>query len=233
VLDDLLQRRRRMPTLDTVVVLRTTAAVLVGGFLLILALEWEQSLAGRSLPDKLLQAAFQAVASRTSGFATLSPSAMSHEALLLMIALMFIGGASGSTAGGIKVGTLGILIAATWSAMAGRGQVEAAGRELRQQDVNRALAVALLAAVLVFAVSVVLTRIEDADVLAVMFEATSAFGTTGLSTGLAPELSDASLLLLTATMFIGRLGPLTLALALVQRSRATRRRYPEGRVRIG
>jgi trk system potassium uptake protein TrkH len=233
VIEDLRLRRHDPLTLDTVVVLRTTAIVLAVGFLAILALEWQQSLDGRSVPDKLLQAGFHAVSSRTSGFSTLPASGMAHETLLLIMGLMFIGGASGSTAGGIKVGTLGILLAATWSAVAGRAQVEAAGRELRQADVNRALAVTLLAALLVFVVSVVLTRFESADVFFLMFEATSAFGTTGLSTGITTDLTDSSMLLLTATMFVGRLGPLTLALALVQRTRTTRRRYPEGRVRIG
>jgi trk system potassium uptake protein TrkH len=233
VIEDLRMRKLAAVSIDTKIVLRTTAALVGVAFVLLLLLEWENTLAGRSTPDKFLQTAFHAIASRTAGFATVSPGDMTDEAAFLLMGLMFIGGASGSTAGGIKVGTFGILIAAALSAMAGREHVEAAGREIRRVDVDRALAVALLAVLLVFAVSLVLARLESAGFLDLMFEATSAFGTTGLSRGITPELSDAGLLVVTATMFLGRLGPLSLALALVQRTQGEGRRLPEERVRIG
>ena len=233
VFEDLRIRRQSPISLDTKIILRTTAALIAAGFLLILILEWNGVLAGRSFPDKMLQAGFQAVASRTSGFSSVPIPDFTDESLFSTMGFMFIGGASGSTAGGIKVATFGILVAAAVSAVAGREHVEAAGRELRRADIDRALALAFLAILLVFAFALVLARIEPAPFSHVMFEATSAFGTTGLSAGITPNLKDASLLILTSLMFIGRLGPLTLALALVQRSRPARRRLPEDRVRIG
>ncbi|MPZ49500.1 MAG: Trk family potassium uptake protein [Dehalococcoidia bacterium] len=233
VIEDLRQRRRASLFLDTRIVLRTTFAVIGVVSLLVLALEWDGALAGRGIADKILQSAFHAVASRTSGFAALPAASMSEEILLITMAAMFIGGASGSTAGGIKVGTFGILLAATWSAVASRSHVEAEGREIRRPDVDRALALTIIALILVFTVAVGLARLEEIALLHLLFEATSAFGTAGLSTGVTPALGDAGMLLITATMFVGRLGPLTLALVLVQRSRLDRIRLPEERVRIG
>ncbi len=157
------------------------------------------------------------------------------ETQFFTIGLMFIGGASGSTAGGIKVATLAVIMAAAFAAIRGRERTELASREIPRADVDRALAVVLLSAIGVFIMAIALARVQDSVFfLPVLFEATSAFATNGLSTGLTPTLDDSALLLLTATMYIGRLGPLTLVLALVQRS-ATRelRRLPEERVRIG
>jgi trk system potassium uptake protein TrkH len=232
IVADILRRGRSL-TLDTKIVLRTLAVVIVAGYALFLVVEWNAALAGFAVPDKLLHGLFLTVASRTSGFAALSTDALQEESLFAMAALMFIGGASGSTAGGIKLGTLGILLAAAGAAIAGRENVEASGREIRRGDADRALAVAFLSVLFVFVTTVLLARLEDAPFLAILFEATSAFGTTGLSTGLTSELRDESLLVTTVAMFAGRLGPLTLALALIERSRGTTRRFPEERVRIG
>ena len=146
---------------------------------------------------------------------------------------MFIGGASGSTAGGIKVGTFAILIVATLSTAAGKERVEAGGREIRRADVDRALTLTVASVIIVFLSTLALAQLVVFDFLDIMFEATSAFGTVGLSTGITSDLNDAGLLLLTLAMLVGRLGPLTLALALVQRQRPTRRRLAEERVRIG
>jgi trk system potassium uptake protein TrkH len=158
---------------------------------------------------------------------------MNDETQFFTMGLMFIGGGSGSTAGGIKVGTFAIVLAAAFAAIRGRERVEAAGREIRRGDVDRALAVVLLAATFVFVMAAGLARLEEGAFLPILFEITSAFGTTGLTTGLTPVLSDAGLLLVTVTMFVGRLGPMTLVLALVQRSSIEHRRLPEERVRIG
>jgi trk system potassium uptake protein TrkH len=185
------------------------------------------------MPDKLLQSAFHTVTPRTAGFNSVPVSGMQDETQFFTLGLMFIGAGSGSTAGGIKIGTIAVIVAAAFSAIRGREHPEAAHRELARTDIDRALAVLLMAATLVFIVALTLARLEAFDFLQVLFEATSAFGTVGLSTGITPDLSDASLLLITVTMFIGRLGPLTLILALVQRSQRETRRLPEERIRIG
>jgi trk system potassium uptake protein TrkH len=235
VVEDLLHvnRNRRRLTADSIVVLRATAFLLAVGFAVFLALEWSNVLAGHSVPDKLLQSAFHSVTPRTAGFNSVPVGALHDETQFFTLGLMFIGAGSGSTAGGIKIGTIAVIVAAGFSAIRGREHPEAANRELARSDIDRALAVLLMAGTLVFFVALVLARLEPVTFLPVLFEATSAFGTVGLSTGITPDLSEASLLVLTLTMFIGRLGPLTLILALVQRSGQTTRRLPEERIRIG
>lgn len=233
VVEDVLLRRRGSPSVDAIIVLRTTAALLAVGFVVILFVEWNGTLAGRSLPDKLLQSWFHTVTPRTAGFNSLDVAAMDEATQFFTMGLMFIGGGSGSTAGGIKVGTLAIIVAAALSTMRGREHTEAAGREIRRADIDRALTIALLGALLIFSASVVLAQLEEHEFLPILFEATSAFGTVGLSTGITPDLTDGGLLVLTAMMFVGRLGPLTLVLALLQRAKPQLRRLPEERVRIG
>jgi len=236
VVEDMLHvnRNQRRLTADSVVVLRTTALLVAVGFAVFLVLESGNLLEGKSVPDKLLQSFFNSVSHRTAGFTSVPMGDANDETQFFTLGLMFIGGASGSTAGGIKVGTFAVIMAAAFAAIRGREHAELATREMPRSDIDRALAVALLAAVGVFIVAIVLARIEDALFITVLFEATSAFATNGLSTGVTPELDNRGLLLLTATMYIGRLGPLTLVLALVQRSAGPeRRRLPEERVRIG
>ncbi len=235
VMEDILRmnRNRHRLTADSTVVLRATVLLLVVGFVVFLGLEWSNTLAGRSVPDKLLQAAFHSITPRTAGFNSVPVGSLHDETQFFTLGLMFIGAGSGSTAGGIKVGTIAVIVAAAFSAITGREHPEAANRELARSDIDRALAILLMAGALVFTVALILARLEPVAFLPVLFEATSAFGTVGLSTGITPDLNDASLLVLTVTMFIGRLGPLTLILALVQRSGRETRRLPEERIRIG
>lgn len=233
VMEDLLQVRQNRLSLDTKLVIRTTGGLLLFGFVFVALFEWNNTLAGLTLPDKVLQSAFFAVSSRTAGLATVPIGELNHETQFSTMALMFIGGASGSTAGGIKVGTFAIVVAMVFSAVRSRPHVEAAGREIRRTEVDKALAVTFLSFLLLFGITVLLTAIEDFSFLAIMFEATSAFGTAGLSTGITPQLGDASLVILSLTMFLGRLGPLTLVLAILQANPAQNRRLPDERVRIG
>jgi trk system potassium uptake protein TrkH len=235
VVEDLLHvdRGRNRLNADSTVVLRATALLLAIGFVVFLLLEWSNVLADRSLPDKLLQSAFHSVTPRTAGFNSVPISGLQDETQFFTLGLMFIGAGSGSTAGGIKIGTIAVIVAAAFSAIRSREHPEAANRELARSDIDRALAVLLMAGTIVFIVALTLARLEPITFLPILFEATSAFGTVGLSTGITPDLSDASLLVVTVTMFIGRLGPLTLILALVQRSGRETRRLPEERIRIG
>jgi trk system potassium uptake protein TrkH len=219
--------------LDTRIVLQATGGLIAVAFVLMLWLEWDGVMGGESIGGKLLHSGFLAFGSRTAGFSALPTGDMSDAAHFTLLAFMFIGGASGSTAGGIKVGTFAILAAAAMSTAAGKENVEAGGREIRRADVDRALTLALVSVMFVFMLTLLLAQTEGFEFLDIMFEATSAFGTTGLSTGITSELSDLSLVLLTVAMLVGRLGPLTLALALVQRQRPSRRRLAEERVRIG
>ncbi|MGE0541039.1 MAG: TrkH family potassium uptake protein [Dehalococcoidia bacterium] len=222
-------------SLDSKLVLVTTGVLLVAGTAGVYLLERSNaaSLASMSVPEALLQSFFFSVSARSSGFQTMSPDVFDEATLLLLIGLMFIGGAAGSTAGGIKVNSVGVLAAAVLSAVKGRPHVVAFWREIPVPVVMRALTVAVLALVLVSAAAFLLTLNGTFRYLPLLFEVTSAFGTVGMSTGITPALETEDRLVLIAMMFIGRLGPLTLAVALTRQQEDERVRHPEAFVRIG
>ncbi|ACM06852.1 TrkH family potassium uptake protein [Thermomicrobium roseum] len=236
VISDVVRERRwgRL-TLDSKLVLVTTASLLITGTLLFLAFEWSnpRTLGPLPWPDKVLNAFFHAVVPRTAGFNSLDVAHLNDESLFVTIGLMFVGGASGSFAGGIKVQSFAVLLLAVWAVLRGRPHVAAFGREVASEFVFRAMAIALLAVALVFLASFVISLIEPFGLLAIWFETTSAFGTVGLSTGITPQLHDASKVVLVATMFAGRLGPLTLALALAERARPEPIRYARTAIALG
>jgi trk system potassium uptake protein TrkH len=230
-------------SLDSKMVVLVTAVLLILGTVVLLAMEYsnEETLGPMSVPQKVLSALFQAVTPRTAGFMVINVRFMTAYSLFFTIMLMFIGGASGSTAGGVKVNTFGVLLSTVWSSLRGKEHAEAFGRELRPQQIHRGLAVAMLALGLVGVVALVMTVTEahttvggeSVEFIDVLFETVSAFGTVGLSTGLTPSLTLAGKFIIIVTMFAGRLGPLTLALSLVQGQRTTEYRYPQDQVRIG
>jgi len=232
-----LSRERRFSrlALDTKLVLVTTGVLLAVGIVVYLAGESgnPDTLGPLSWPQKVLCAAFQSATPRSAGFTTVPVGQMREFSLLFTMFLMFVGGASGSTAGGIKVNALGILVAAVVSTIRGREHASAYGREFSMQHVYRALAVGLLSLGFVSLVTLALTLTEGGGGLGVAFETVSAFGTVGLSTGITPALSVAGRLIVVVTMLVGRLGPLHVALALVQRQRPREFRYPVESVRIG
>jgi trk system potassium uptake protein TrkH len=158
---------------------------------------------------------------------------MADYSLFFTILLMFVGGAAGSTAGGIKVNTFGMLIATMWSSLKGKEHAGAFGREFTSQQIHRALALVMLALGLITVVVFILTVTEDFRFLSILFETFSAFGTVGLSTGITPDLSIAGKMIISVTMFVGRLGPLILALSLIQRQLPSKYRYPQDEVRVG
>jgi trk system potassium uptake protein TrkH len=236
VVQDLVTRRQFVRlTLDTKLVVVTTVMLIVLGSAGILFTERgnDATLGGMSAGPKLLNAFFTGVTPRTAGFNSVDTRAMTESGLFVLIGLMFIGGASGSTAGGIKVQTLSLLVFAVVSAVRGRNEVEAFHRRVPGGFVLRAIAVATLALAIVFVVALVLTLTERVRFLYLLFEAFSAFGTVGMSTGITPEVTPAGRALLCLTMFAGRLGPLTLALALAARERHTSYRWPAEEVKIG
>ncbi len=229
------ERRWGRLTLDSKLVLSTTGFLLVLGTALVLLFEWDnpRTLGSLGLGARVLNAFFQAVVPRTAGFNSLDVAAMNDETLFTTIGLMFVGGASGSTAGGIKVQSFAVLVLAVWTVVRGRPHVSAFGREVPTEFVFRAMAITLLAVALVFAGGLLLSIAEPFPLLAVWFEATSAFGTVGLSLGITPELHTVSKIVLVGTMFIGRLGPLTLGLALAERARPEPVRFARTAVALG
>lgn len=235
VFDIAKSRNWRRLSLDSKMVLTTTVSLLALGIIVILFTEWNNpdTLGAMSQPQRLLNAFFQSVTARTAGFSTITMANVADYTLFFTMLLMFVGGASGSTAGGIKINTFGMLVATIWSTIRGRERAGAFGRQFNTQQIHRALTLVMFSLGLVSLVVFILTVTEEFHFLNLLFETVSAFGTVGLSTGITPDLSMAGRLIITGTMFAGRLGPLTLALALIQRQQPTAYRYPEEAVRIG
>lgn len=225
---------RRM-SVDTRLVLSMSIAFLILGFLFILATEASNpaTLGARDWPTRLLDGVFYSMTPRTSGFTAIPMEDVNDETAFFTMALMFIGGGSGSTAGGIKIQTFMLLFFAILAAARNREQVVAFGREMPITLVFRALTVALISIALVFTSSLALALFEESSFLEVLFEAVSAYGTVGLSLGITPELTEASRIIVTVTMFVGRLGPLALVLALAGFAAPHATRYAQESVKIG
>jgi trk system potassium uptake protein len=225
---------RRM-SVDTRLVLSATAAFLIVGFSFILVTEVpnEATLGERDWATRVLDSAFYSMTPRTSGFTTIPMDQVNDETGFFTMALMFIGGGSGSTAGGIKIQTFMLLFFAIIAAARNREQVTAFGREMPISLVFRALTVALLSIALVFTSATALSFFEDFSFLEILFETVSAYGTVGLTMGITPDLSEVSRLIVTVTMFIGRLGPLALVLALAGSATPHATRYAQESVKIG
>jgi trk system potassium uptake protein TrkH len=245
VLSGLLHLRKRTAVVmsaHTKLVLTVSGALIAGAMLAILALEWTnpRTLAPLGFGEKLLAAYFQAVTPRTAGFNTISVGDMTAPALFLTISLMFIGAAPGSTGGGVKVTTFGVIVAAVWATVRGHRDVTVFRRRLAPELVSRAFALSLLAAVGLLVVTGFLLLAEHHALLHTSYEAVSAFGTVGLSMGVAGSplslsgfFGSGGKWLIIFLMFVGRVGPLTLAVALAGAAPPARVRYPEGKVLIG
>jgi trk system potassium uptake protein len=236
IVGDMFEKRRWSRfALETKLVALTTLFLVIVGTAGIAAFEWNNpaSLGPMSVEQKVLNAGFESVTLRTAGFSALPTGELTVASLFLVMALMFIGGASGSTAGGIKVNTFVILLAAIVSTARGRPSAEAFGRRIPHILIYRALSVALLSIAAVFGFALALELLAGFTFVEVLFEAVSAVGTVGASTGITPELPDAARVLLVPAMFLGRLGPLTLVLALTARARPIAYRPAVESIRIG
>lgn len=223
-------------SVHTKIVLTTTFVLTVGSTLLIFLFEYGNSKTIGSLSEsgKILGPLYQAVTSRTAGSNTLSIGDLTHSTLFLIIWLMFIGAGSGSTAGGIKITTFAILIATMWSQLKGKEDVVLFRRRILHETILKALTVTMCGMMIVVLVTIILSLIEQRhSFMMYLFEATSAFSTTGLSMGLTPELSSGGRLLIILTMFVGRLGPLTIAFAITKRRKTEAFRHPKGNIMIG
>lgn len=238
VVEVLRKRSWRKLSLHSKVVLLGSGILTLLGFLLLFLLEsWNPATFGNlTLSERLLAAFFQGSAPRSAGFNSIEIGQMLSATQFFTIILMFIGAASGGTGGGIKINTFIVLALATVNTFRGGGQIHAFGRKINQETVMRALAVTISAIGGVLVVTMALTITEGLmheQFLTILFEAVSAFSTTGMSMGLTPDLSPAGKLIVAVTMFIGRLGPLTLAYALSQKKRVTKIGYPEDNILIG
>lgn len=235
-------RRARRLSVHSKLVLTLTALLLTVGTLGFLLYEWNNSMAGLSLPAKVMAAFFQSVTARTAGFNTLNFGKMANVTLLFTILLMFIGAASGSTGGGIKVNTLGVLFALSRSRLRGEETTSIFRRTLTAETVGRAISVLVVAVIVIYAATMALTVSELGTTihaesrglfLELLFEVVSAFATVGLSVGVTSKLSTVGKLILVVVMFVGRLGPLSIAVALSGREPRSTIQYAEENVMIG
>ncbi|MFQ5495506.1 MAG: potassium transporter TrkG, partial [Phycisphaerae bacterium] len=193
------------------------------------------TLAEATPAGRLLDAVFLSVTCRTAGFNTvrMDPDALSPASHMLAVVLMFVGGSPGSTAGGVKTVGLAVLLLSVAATLRGRRRVTAMGRTIPDPVVKRAAVVIIVMFALVSLVTLLLCFTEQASLRESMFEAVSACGTVGLSTGLTPDLTSAGRVVILLAMFAGRLGPLTLLVALAGTSDGARYDYPNEEVGIG
>lgn len=231
------ERSLRNITLHGKVVLSATFILIIIGavFVFILEINNPDTIKNLPLSGKVMASFFHSVTPRTAGFNTLDTGALSLPTKFMTIIMMFIGGSPGSTAGGIKTATAAILFLTVLAVIKGKEDTEVFKRHLPKYLVYRAMAVVAVSLSLVVIVTMVLSITERADFMTLFFEATSAFGTVGLSLGITPNLSLLGRIIISITMFAGRVGPLTLILALAQRASKNKgsMKYPEDRIMVG
>ena len=226
-------RRFRSLSLHSKLVLAMSGVLLGGGFLLTLLFEWSNpaTLGGMTLPHKLLAAAFQSVTLRTAGFNTIDESALTGPSQAVACVLMLIGGSPGSTAGGLKTVTVAGLAV---SALRGRTSVTAFGRTIEPRSIMNAVALTVIGVTISLGGACVIAFIENAPMNLCLYETASAFGTVGLTMSLTPSLSAVSHIMLIVLMYFGRVGVLTLGVAVfLRRSEPPKLKFPSGNVMIG
>ncbi|MCJ8013932.1 TrkH family potassium uptake protein [Paenibacillus sp. KQZ6P-2] len=236
VLSDLVEyRKNRKLSLHSKVVLSMTGALILFGTIVIFIFEYSNPATLGSLDwgGKILASFFQSVTTRTAGANTIDLASMRQASQFFMVILMFIGASPGSTGGGIKTTTFTILVGAVVAMIRGRDDIVLFRYRLAQERIFKALTITFLALFLVLGVSMILSTTEDSDFLTILYETTSAFGTVGLSVGLTSHLTVVGKILISLTMFAGRLGPLTLAYALGPKKGKELYRHPEGKITIG
>lgn len=219
--------------LHSKVIIIMTGILIVTGTVFIMLFESNNVLEGMSFMKKLGNAFFHSVTPRTAGFNTLPVDSMLPETQALTIILMFIGAAPGSTAGGIKITTFAIIVFAIASYLGNNDEVNMFRRRISPVIVRRAFTVVFISTALVFTTTFILLLTNAGNFMECLFEAVSAFGTVGLSTGITPALPPAGKIAITITMFIGRVGPLALAVSLSPLKSKKIYTYPEGKISVG
>lgn len=227
-------------SLHSKVVISMTAILIISGTILFFIFEFNnpQTMQPMSLKGKVLSSIFASISPRTAGFNSINLAEMTSASILLTIIFMFIGGSPGSTAGGIKTSTFGILLMTVISVIRGREDTEYFKKRINKDIVYKAIAVIVVGLGIVFTVTMVLSFTERGSGYPFeyyLYEATSAFGTVGLTLGLTQKLTTFGKILVALTMYAGRVGPLTLAVAITVRksSKGNSIRYPEDKILVG
>ena len=221
-------------TLHTKLVLVISSYLIVIGFVFFFIAEYQnvETLGLLSLKDKILTALFQSVSPRTAGFNTIALDGMKDASKLMMIILMFIGGSPAGTAGGIKTIAVGVLVICAISTIKGKDSTEVFERRIPAKAILRSLAVIMIALAVVLGITMILSFTEDAQFIDLLFEATSGFATVGSTLGVTPNLSFIGKIIIIIDMFIGRLGPVTMAVAIMirQGNHKSAIQYPEEKI---
>jgi trk system potassium uptake protein TrkH len=228
------QKRKSKISLHTKLILTMTSVLIIFSFIFFLVIEWNHSLKAFSLKEKVFSSLFQVITPRTAGFNTMNLNSLSFAAAFLLIILMFIGASPGSTGGGVKTSTIGVIFAFLKSKIAARDSVNLFRRTLPMQSITNAFTVVTLAVGIIFLSSFILLIAHPwASMKDVIFEVFSAFSTVGLSLGLTPKLTSLGKVVVILTMYIGRIGPLTLLYAFSRQRAFGKYEYVEESVMIG
>lgn len=235
---DLYEHRKIKDTsLHTKLVLIVTFCLITFGSIFFFLSEYHNPLTmgPLTLPEKINAAVFHSVTCRTAGYNSLPTNDMNEISKMVTIFLMYIGAAPGSTGGGIKVTTFGIIIMAIVSNISGASETIILKRRVPHPIVDKALSIVGLSMLLIFVMTTAIVGIEKINFINALYEVTSAFGTVGLSTGITPTLHSSSKLLLIITMFLGRVGPLSFAIALSLKANRNREYFvhAEGKIVVG
>ncbi|AZR74894.1 Trk family potassium uptake protein [Anoxybacter fermentans] len=227
--------KRKLHSLHAKMVIVTTVILLLVGFIVIFALEYSNSntMANLSLGEKIMASFFLSVTPRTAGFNTVPTGALRESTLFFIMILMFIGASPGSTGGGIKTTTIGTIVFTLWTTVRGKKDVEIFKRRLDEGIIFKSLTILMLSLLLVLVVTLILSVTEESSLVEILFETVSAFGTVGLSTGITPTLSKIGRMLIIITMFTGRVGPLTLAVAMSESKKKPQFHYPKEKIMVG
>lgn len=234
--------RFRPLSLHSKLVLTVTAVLIVGGAILFRLAESGEALSGLGAGGQILASLFQSVTARTAGFNTVDIGRLAPATLFVLILLMYVGGSPGSTAGGVKTTTLGVLTLASWNRLRKRQHVNAFRRTISPITIQNTLTIAVAGIVVTLIGVLVLLLVEQPSAtvldqrgvfMAYLFETVSALNTVGLSVGITPELSPAARVWISVLMFVGRLGPLTFAAALISERAHKDWQYPTEDVGVG
>ncbi|MCK5146317.1 hypothetical protein KAR48_06145 [bacterium] len=226
-------KKRQALSPHSKLVLISSAILTTGGFLTILFFEFDGQMADLSMGERMWTALFQSVSARTAGFNTLNINELSRVTMAILTGLMFIGASPGSTGGGIKTSTFAVLLLSIKSTLLGRDRVETLKRTIPDNAVKKALALTVISGLTVLLVFILLMSWQPQSTISLFFETVSAFGTVGLSTGITADLTIQSRWLVAMLMFLGRIGPLTLGIALAQGVAKKRIAFPDARILIG
>jgi trk/ktr system potassium uptake protein len=235
--------RRGRLRLQTKIALAMSAILLVIMFLFLLAVEWNNTLEGLTVGEKICRSIFQSITPRTAGFNTMPIDRLNPATLWITIVMMFIGASPGSTGGGIKTCTFAVILASVYRMVTGKRQVVIRKKSIAEHTSTKAISIAVISLAVIFIACTLLLLVEtttsrqfcgNSYMGSLIFESVSAFGTVGLSVGVTPHLSYLGKIVIILTMYVGRIGPLTLALLIGRKVQPPAViRYPEESVMVG